>query len=319
MTYRNIFVASIALFLTLINSVFAANKTHVADTQGAGNSRVSIAYIFASVDLSGQYDVLGGGTIFISGKETGNTLALEYMLGVTDRFDIGISMPLSDAVTADAEYKNGTDTFKQQYKTEGVGDISFIAQALLLEKQESKISWGVGLKFRPATAASDEGDSELTTNGVVTQVGKPGKAGNGYSSTRIGTLISIPAGGGDFYIEATHSVYGEKTTAGVKSKNGSDTTLSFGIEVMPSDKTTIAPYARYMNTSSGYSGTGTKLAYSIFGAGLSITQDVSKHLSVKFDGAYVKVGDIVTNYSSGDKSTMSGGGLGFNISAMTFF
>lgn len=317
MTYTKIVVA-IAAYLVLASNVYAGNRTHVTETQGAGKSRASILFDLASFNMSGSKDFAGGGKTAFTAKGTGNRLTLAYILGVTDRFDIGISMPVSDTSTVDAEY-TGANVDKAQLKYEGSGDVTLLAQGLLLDKQNDKVSWLVGIMVRPSTASSDAPTPELTSNGAVVQTGKTGGSGNGFLSTMIGTAISIPTGAGDVYFGIRHAVYGEKTTSGVKSKDGGDTWLDLGIEIMPSEKTTITPYVRYLNTEAGYDGTDKSLASNSLDAGLTVTRDVTNNLSVSFTGEYTKTGDSVTNYSSGDKSTVSGSGFTFGISGMVFF
>lgn len=102
MTYR-IIVVAIAVFF-LASNAYAGNRTHVTETQGAGNSQASISFDFTSLDMSGSLDFAGGGKAALAGRGSGKGLTLGYKLGVADRFDIGISIPVSRTLTVDNDF-----------------------------------------------------------------------------------------------------------------------------------------------------------------------------------------------------------------------
>ena len=86
-----ILLGAIASF-ALANNIYAANKTHVTDTFGAGNGRVDISYDFGSGSLPGTLAFAGGPSIPADSKVSGSSLAAAFYYGVTDRLDVGISL-----------------------------------------------------------------------------------------------------------------------------------------------------------------------------------------------------------------------------------
>lgn len=304
----------------LANNAFAANKTHVTDTLGAGNSRVDISYGISSVNMPGTYAVNGGSSFSIDSKGFTNRLSAAYLFGITDRLDMGIFLPLSENMTTTMEYTVGTNQYTGTSIYEGQGDVVIGAQYLILDKQQDRVSWNMFASFSPSSAPSDDGTTEVKINGVVTTAGKAGKSGNGYTTTTIGSTLSIPAGDMDVYLSGEFKNYGDKTDAGVTYKKGGSSSLSVGVESMVGEKVTLTPYARLnMDAASSYSD-GTDVAASNgYDLGILVTSDISKSVSVQVGAEYQVVNDSTVTYSSGDKFSISGNGYGLSLAAMFFF
>lgn len=304
----------------LANNVNAANKTHVTDTLGAGNSRVDISYDFGSGSFPGTYVFAGGSSFPIDYKGTSTRLSAAYYLGVTDRLDIGIFLPFSDNTKQTQDYTIGANKYSETSKDEGQGDVIFGAQYLIFDKNQDKISWNVRGTISPSTAPSDSGTSEIVTNGTVTQAGKTGDSGNDYMTTGLASTISLPTGAGDIFLAADFQNYGERTRAGVTYKRGSSSSFTVGLENMVGESITLTPYANLnFDAASTYS-TGTNIAAnSGYDFGFKVTNDLSKNVSVQAEAAYTVMNDVAVTYANGDKWSYSGKGYTFSLSAMFFF
>ncbi len=171
MKFIRILLGAIVGF-ALANNVYAANKTHVTDTLGSGNSRVDISYAFVSASLPGTYVFAGGSSFSMDSKISTSRLTAAYYLGVTERLDVGIFLPFSENSKYTQDYTIGANKYNETSKEEGQGDVVFGARYLLLDKQQDKISWNVLGSISPSTAPSDPSSSEVVTNGTVTQAGK---------------------------------------------------------------------------------------------------------------------------------------------------
>lgn len=304
----------------LANNVNAANKTHVTDTLGAGNSRVDISYDFGSGSLPGTYVFAGGPSFSIDYKVSTTRLSAAYYLGVTDRLDVGIFLPLSENSKYTQNYTIGANIYSKTSKDEGQGDVAFGAQYLVLDKQQDKVSWNLLGAISPSTAPSDPSTSEVVTNGTVTQAGKTGQSGNGYMTTTIASTISLPIGAVDVFLNAHFDNYGERTRAGVTYKRGSSTSFTVGLENMVGEKITLTPYARLnFDAASSYSSGTNIAANSGYDFGFKVTNDVSKNVSVQAGAEYTVMNDVAVTYVNGDKNNFSGKGYTFNLSAMFFF
>lgn len=308
----------IAACFVFANQASAANKTHVTDTLGAGNSSMEISYAVQTLNLPGTYVFANGASINMDIKATQNQLAVAYYLGVTEQLDMGIFLPLSASSNVTSDYTNGA-RYNEVSRTEGQGDVSFGARLLLLDKHKDRMSWNIVGVISPATAPSDDPTTQVTTNGVVTTAGKNGQSGAGYMTTSLASTVSIPTGAGDVYLAFRYDNNGEKTSAGVVSKTGSFTTFTAGIENMVGDRITITPYAQYLTQAAGYHGTTVYAANSRYNFGLNVTNDISKNVSVTVGAAYNVRGDLPVTYAGGDKLNFSGNGYTFTASTMLFF
>ncbi|HUX92027.1 MAG TPA: hypothetical protein VMV48_15170 [Gallionellaceae bacterium] len=305
--------------LTLTNNANAANKTHVTDSLGAGNSSMEIGYAAAGRTLTGPYVYAAGSSFTYSSKTTANQLTAAYYLGVTDNLDMGIFLPVSGRSNVTADYTIGANKYNSVAKYEGQGDVSIGARYLFLDKQKDSVSWNAVLLITPSTASSDAAVAEVTTNGTVTTAGKTGGYGNGYLTTAIASTVSVPTSVGDIYLSGRYTTYGEKTTAGVALKSGAKMAITFGIEKMIGDKTTVSPYVRLISQAAGYSGTTTFATNTAYDLGLNLTNDISKNVSVNVGAEYNSIGDNLTNYANGDKLTLSGSGYALSLSTQIFF
>lgn len=315
---NKIVLLGVAACFALANNSYAANKTHMTDALGAGNSRMDISFSTGNLKTTGKF-LSAGTTVSMDGKITGYGIDALYAFGITDRLDIGIIFPLSQNTSVVLDYVIGANSYSATDKYEGQSDPSIGAQYLVLDKQQDRVSWNVYSKFSPAAAASDQGITEIKTNGSVTTAGTTSKSGNGYTTVSAGSTLSIPTGAGDIFLGAMYSDFGEKSTSGVKSKNGSRTDIEFGIESMLGDRTTLTPYVRYTMRSSGYNGTNNSPASSAFDIGLGLTNDVSKNLSVGILAEYNVLNERVVNYANGDKFSYTANGYTLNLTTMFFF
>ena len=319
MKIDSILLGAIASFV-LANNVYAANKTHVTDTLGAGNSRMDISYEFANGNLPGTYVFSGGPSISDDIKISTSRLAVAYYLGVTNRLDMGIFLPFMENTKVTETLAGSGSTVTLTYKNEGQGDIVIGAQYLILDKTQDRISWNVGGAISPSTAPDDAAIPEDVFNGTVISPGKTGDSGNGYMTTGIASAISLPTGAGDVFLAAKFYNYGERSRTGVTFNRGNSTSFTIGIESMTGETITFTPYAALnFDAASTYSD-GTNIAASDgYDLGLRITNDISKSVSVEVEAAYNVINDQSVIYSNGDKLNFSGNGFTFNLSAMLFF
>ena len=171
------------LFFALANNASAANKTHVTDVLGTGNSRVDISYGIGNFTGTSNTVYANGATpTHYDANGTGSAISTAYLLGITDRLDMGITFPVSSSSSS-----SYTGSSSHTFKYEGQGDMTISASYLIKDKKENEVGWNLYGAISPPTAPS-ENSSYSSTNGTTT--GKPGK---GYSSNRIGTTISIPS------------------------------------------------------------------------------------------------------------------------------
>ncbi|MBI3480860.1 MAG: hypothetical protein HY016_10990 [Nitrosomonadales bacterium] len=314
-----IFLGTIA-GVALASNVYAANKTHVTDTLGAGNSEIDISYCVSSDSLQGTVVLAGGSSYSDDYKIVSSGLCTAYYLGVTDRLDIAIGLPLSKSKKYTDEYTIGVNRYNVTSKVEGLGDVIIGATYLILDKQQNNLGWDLFGAISPSTAPSDPATSEIVTNGTITQAGKDGQSGNGYMTTTIASAISIPIGIGDFFLAAHLNNYGERTRTGVIYKRGSHTSFSAGLENMVSEKITLTPYAKFnFNAASTYSNGTNIAANSGYDLGFKVTNDLSKNVSLQARLEYTVTNDIAVTYANGDKWNYSGKGYIFDLSAMFFF
>lgn len=306
----------------MVNNVYAANKTHITDTLGAGNSRMDISYEVVSLNLPGTVVYAGGTspTLPVDFKASGSRLSAAYLLGVTDRLDVGIFIPFSESLKYTQDYTIGANKYNETSKYEGQGDVIFAAQYQVLDKQQDRASLNLLGAISPSTAPSDQGTTEVVTNGTVTTTGKTGESGNGYKTITVAATLSVPTGAADVFVRAQFDNYGERTKAGVTYKRGSRTSFLVGIENMVNEKITITPYANLdLNSASSYS-SGTNIASNnSYDLGIKVTNDLSKNVSVRVGAEYNVVDGQAITYSNGSKFYFSGKGYTFGLTTMFFF
>ena len=317
MNFNKTLVALIAS-LALANGVYAANKTGVTDSLNSGESRADLAYSSASLSPSGTI-TSGATSTAISVKVTGTQLSASYLFGLTDRLNVGIIFGLSETTNIEASYTIAPNSYVATTKYNGASDPIIGAQYLLADKKDGNMGLVVYGTFSPATAASDAPVTEVKTNGAITTAGVAGKSGNGYTTTRIGTTVSTPVSIGDVFFGFDYSIYGEKTTNGVTSKNGAEVDFQFGVESKVSATATIRPYVRITSVGSGYSGADQNASYSGYDLGLTAINDVSKNVSLSVTGEYNSINNVATNYANGNKFSYSGTGYSLGLRGMFFF
>ena len=316
--HMNKVLAVLIASLLLANFAYAANKTGVTDSLNAGDSRVDLTYTFVNISLSSTF-TSGATSAAQSAKATGTQFGASYFFGLTDRLNLGVLLALSQNSSAESSGTSGSNSIVATSKAEGDGDPSIGAQYLLADKKDGNMGLKVYGSYSPASAASDEGTSEVKINGVVNQAGVAGKPGRGYPATKIGLTYSTPIVIGDVFVDVNYLINGEKTAQGVTSKYGATLGLVFGIESKLSDTATLRPYVRVMSVASGYSGTDQLASYNGYGLGLAAFKDVTRHFSIGVAGDYNSTNNRETNYASGAKSTSSATGYGLGLNGMFFF
>lgn len=300
-----------------VNS-YAANKTHVNDMQGAGNSQVEVTLSSGATNTPGKYTFASGSAISMDRRTSGSTVSAGYIFGITDRIDIGLLIPVSQSLTVNRDYVNG-NRYNETTKYEGQGNMAIGLKYLILDKQKDQMSWTVQGIIQPSYASSEAATTEVQTNGVVTTAGKTGTSGNSYTTTALKTTLSVPVTSGDLFVGVGYTSYGEGNLSGTVFKNGTNTSVTLGIETMANDRVTVTPYVKYSMTASGYGGTTTISNYTEYLFGVSVTNDVNKSLSLKIGAEYTALNDLTYTYSNSDKVTYSGNGANLNLSALIFF
>ncbi|HLP98041.1 MAG TPA: hypothetical protein VK149_06325 [Sideroxyarcus sp.] len=303
--------------LVLSSNVYAANKTHITDTLGAGNSKMDIG--FGINGGTGKSSILFSGsstTLNIDSKVSGYTLSAGYSLGITDRLDVSVSAPLFVKQKSTTELPSNTTT---SVKTEGQGDVTLSAQYLVLEKQQDKISWLVRGVISPSTAPADEGVAEVTVNGTVTLQGKTAKPGRGYTRTGFATALAIPTSIGDAVFAASYDGGGERTSSGITRKYGDTKAFNLYLESMINERTTLTPCIGYSMFGAGTYGAQNVPSNSSYSLGIGLTHDVSKAFSIQANTIYSIQKETTYTNIYGSKITTSGNSYGLSLSTLFFF
>lgn len=310
----------IILGLALTSNVYAANKTHITDMLGAGNSKTEISLGINEGRYKTNYLYLSSSTTAdIDTKSSGYSLNLSYSLGITDRFDMAISAPLLTKTKSTAEYTSPPNTTAYA-TTEGQGDVSLQAQYLILDKQQDQVSWTVAGIISPSTAPSDDGSSEIVTNGIVTSPGQTAKAGRGYTQTGVATALDIPTSIGDVVLTASYYSGGEKNSAGNKTTVGNNKTFGVYLERMINEETTLTPYIGYSMNQDGSYNNQTTPGNSLYGLGFNVTHDLSKAFSVIAGAYYYRLKNYSYITSAGTiKVDGSGNSYSLFLSTLFFF
>jgi hypothetical protein len=316
----SIVIVGVIAGFTLTGNVYAANKTHITDALGAGNSKIDIS--FGINGGSGKTSILSSGSttpLHYDSKTTGQSVSVDYSLGITDHLDISISVPLIQNWKSTSEYVYGGSQYKSTSKTEGQGDLALSAQYLILNKQQNQVDWIVLGLYSPSTASSEDSTSEQSINGSVISPGETGKPGRGYATTGLATALAIPSNVGDVVLTASYTSGGEKTSAGVKDKYGNTKTFGLTLESMINERTTLAPFVGYTLSGGDSFGTQNYPSSSFYSLGAYLTHDVSKTFSIKAGAYYLvtKETSYTTNY--GDKITSSWNNYGLSLSTLFFF
>lgn len=318
MRTNKIVLVAFAVF-ALASNASAANKTHVTDMLGAGNGSIEISYETLDLNLPVTYVSAKGATVVYENKTIQSQLNVAFHRGFTDRFDMSILFPVLVSKSQAIDSASGANKYNSASKYEGEGDVYFRAKYLLFDKLYERISWNVAGIYSPANAPSDSPVAQITTNGVVTTVGKAGQSGKGYLATSFVSTVSIQTGVGDVYFTVQYDNNREKVTAGVVSKVGNFTSGTVGIEKMLGDKTTFSPYAKYTMQVAGYNGTVIFSESSKYDLGLNVIYDISKNASVAVGAVYNLRGEQFETSAIGDKSSYSGNGYTLLLSTMFFF
>jgi hypothetical protein len=309
----------IAIVFVLANNVYAANKTHITDVLGSGNSELDVSVALWNYSHPGNYYFTNGTVTPMDLKEQYRDVSAAYNFGFNDHLDVGLSIPLLMQDTIKRDYLNGSINTEDTTNYFGQGDISLHFKYLILDKQQDLLSWTISGAFSPSTAPSGPATTEVVQNGVVTTQGITGQYGKGYTSTHLATTVSIPSSVGDVYLQAVYTNNTEKSSAGIASKVGNISSFILGMESMLSDRTTLTPFINYSMYADGYNGATIVASYSNYEAGLLVTHDISKTFSVRFGLNYTILNPRTFNYPNGQSWTYSGNGNGMTLSTLIFF
>ena len=319
MVINPLWVVFIASFL-LVNVAYAENKTGVTDSLNAGDVRFDLAYVNMGSTTSGTYTAAGS-PASISGINAASEFQAAYLLGVTDRLNVGIKLNLAYPQSYETDYSIGANSYTATDKFDGPGDPTIVAQYLVMDKEKDNMGMIVSLLFSPPSANSNADVTETKTNGVVTTTGITGGSGNGYTVTNIGTAISFPFMdvSGDIYSALNIIENGTKTVSGVTSNVGNEVQLELGVEKPITEKTILHPYVRFNSNRSGYSGTTQISSYTSYDMGVEFINDLSKSISIRLIGEYNLLRNVSVNYANGDAWTYSGKGYTFGLGGSFFF
>lgn len=312
-----IIVCVVASFAFVFNA-YASNRTHIAETYGAGNGEADISYDALNVSFTGNY-VTGGTSAPLNQTYTSNTIQADLYYGVTDRLDVGFFIPLSLTTDIQGSFSYGGTQYALDTKTNGMGDIGLSARYLLLDKQQDSLSWLISATYQPSSAPYGAATAQQTQNGVVTTQGVTGQSGNGYSESTLKTVFSVPTGLGDAFLQLQYQINGSRTSGGVVTTNGNMTAASAGIEIPYGDATTFMPEISIASIASGTSGTTIYQPYTAETIGILTTQDFSKHFSLQLYLTYNIFNSEVSNFANGDTFTFSGNGPEGYIKGLFFF
>ena len=191
---------------------------------------------------------------------------------------------------------------------------------LILDKNQDQVSWNVTGTISPSTAPDNDAIPKDVLNGTVIDPGKTGDSGNGYITTGIASILSIPTDTGDVFLAANFYKYGDRTKAGVTEKRGRSTSLAVGIESMAGETITLRPYARLNFDAASTHSDGTHIAASDgYDFGIIVTNDISNSVSVQLGAEYNAQNEFAITFPTGDKLSASGNGYTFSLAAMFFF
>lgn len=315
----NKMLAVVITAMVIENSAYAANKTWVTDSLNAGDSRADLSYATANLSPSGPFNI-SGTSVQMSGKFTASALNAAYLFGVTDRLNVGIGFVMSNPQSYQWDYTVSPNSYTTTDKYDGTGDPTIGAQYLLMDRNKESMGWVIAGTFTPATGNSNADVTEIKTNGVVTTSGATGGAGNGYTKTNVSTTLSLPIMGvGDVFGKVEYIANGSTSSGGVSTQYGNQAMLTFGVEDLIGDKTTVRPYVRFTSIGSGTSGTTQIASYTGYDLGLMVTNDISKNISVSVVGEYNSLGNLTLNYANGNVWTYSGSGYTVGLGGNFFF
>lgn len=307
----------------LLSSVFAgnamaANKTRLMDTQGSGHSRFDL--LLAMSQGSGQTKVTSPGANYTSDSKTSlNSLTLAYVYGVTDRFDIALTIPLMGNAKESSEFSFAGNRYKDTWKYDGAGDISLNLNYQLMNKQASGFNWNIAGYVSPSTASSTGSRAEVMVNGVVTNAGTTGKLGRGYTQTGIITAVGLPTSVGDVVFEGKIYRGGESSDAGVKTTHGSSKYLNVYLESAVNTTTTLTPYVGYYSSGSLTTAGSTSPSATYYMAGLIATMDISSRVSLRGSLDYSKMKDYTYAMTGGGNAVSTMNTYTVGLSSMFFF
>ncbi|MBU1775699.1 MAG: hypothetical protein KJ899_03545, partial [Gammaproteobacteria bacterium] len=125
MKFGNLLFGMLAVSMFAGNAA-AANKTRLMDTQGSGNSRFDVSLGLYQWSGQSKYTLLGTITTYDI-KSSSSNLTLDYVYGLTDRFDVALAFPLARSSKGTSEYSSGGNQYKSTYQYEGEGDVGFAA------------------------------------------------------------------------------------------------------------------------------------------------------------------------------------------------
>lgn len=316
MKFGNLLFGVLAVSMFAGNAA-AANKIRLMDMQGSGKSRFDVSLALSQGSGESRQTYLGTTTNY-NDKSSYNRLVLGYVYGLTDRFDVSLSLPLAGNSKYSSEYNTGGNQYKYTWQQDGAGDVSLTANYQLMNKQANGLNWNLAGSFSPSTASSTSATAERSVNGVVTVAGTKGKNRRGFTEIGISTAVGLPTSIGDVVVDARIFSGGEETEAGVKTKHGSSKDLNIYLESAINSTTTLTPYVGYFSSGSITSAGSTSPSATYYSAGLMATVDVSNRVSLRGSLGYSRTKEYSTAYSGGSTvNTYSSYGVG--LSSMFFF
>jgi hypothetical protein len=316
MNFNNQIIVGIFSSFLLANAAYAANKTGVADSLNAGDSRLDLNYLYLGVTYNGTTSS-STSSLDYAAKSTGSYLIAAYLFGITDRLNLAVTQGYS-RTSSETSWTSAPNSYVYTSKTEGATNPSIGARYLLSDKKNGPMGLLIYGTFIPASASSDAGVAQIETNGVVTQAGITGKAGNSASSSSIGATVIRPVAMGDAYVTFSYSATGEQSTSGGAAKSGALSVIQMGLENHASSTATVRPYVNVIYTGSGYSGTTQIASHVDYSLGLEAIKDVTKSVSLSVTGEYGST-KSESSSTSGSKNSLSGNYYLLGVRGMFFF
>jgi hypothetical protein len=297
-----------------------ANKTHFTDTQGQGNSRLEVSYTSGSGSANGTAN-FSGDSLTVESTITASQTLFSLYYGISDRIDIGISLPFSEKFSTSNDLSDGTDTLSIESGSEGMSDISFGASYLMLDKDG-----GDALDVQPyaiitlPTASDDEGESGYSSNGTSISDMKKGKAGSGATTIRVGFNVAHPLIESNLLFNFEYKMDGDKTKDGVTYTYGNDISFMIGNEYFVSDIDTVTLQAFYeISGSDETSEDTTSDSFYVMSLQGVFTHDVSSDISASAGFAFERSGETNVKYATGDTIGLRGNIYAFFVGLDYFF
>jgi hypothetical protein len=298
---------------------YASNKTGVIDLLSEGEISFGLSYSMMNTALlSGATPSTintGVATAPLSGSISQKSLLASLNFGVTDKTNVRISHGLQKTLQ-EFDYTITPDNYVDTSKWEGTTDPEICIQYLLADKNNSVFGATIYGAISPAATPSNSTAPEIMTNGAMTSKGVNGGAGNGYTTTRIGSTISFPVYVGYAFYNFEYQ-YGFVTS--LTSQHGTSAELTFGYEHYFGNSVTIRPYVRASAIGSSFNGRDQSASYSKYDVGAYVITDISPRFSFELFGQYSLYNNEVIYEANGNTLTLSTSGYKFGLQGIYFF